>query len=132
MGTGQEGTLTFYPGASGQRAKFRDRQGTPAPVSDRLPGHESLDDFLSGVAGMLARQPWLTAFGTVVRDVTIVRAGDSWWVRDRRGGALPIVGQDHWKVMAVTGGHPSDMACEWDGYSMRVLGGLVAGRYWSF
>ncbi len=132
VGTGQEGTLTFYPGASGQRAKFRDRQGTPSPVSDRLPGYESFDDFLSGVAGLLARQPWLTAFGAVVRDVTIVRTGDSWWLRDRNGGALPLVGKDHWKAMAVTGGHLSDMACEWDGYSMRVLGGFVAGRYWSF
>jgi SWIM zinc finger len=131
VGTEQQGTLLFYPGASGQRARFRDRQGTPSPVRDRLPGHETHDDFLTGVAESLARQPWLTAFGGVLRDVTIARSRSSWWVCDKHSKALPVLGQDHWKAMAITGGLPADMAFEWDGYALRILGGLVAGRYWS-
>ena len=89
------------------------------------------DAFLATVAESLARQPWASAFGGVLHDVTLVRARDSWWARDRDGKALPLVGQHHWKAMALTGGHPSDLAGEWDGYGLRALGVFVAGRYWS-
>ena len=107
-------------------------RASASPASDRLAGHDTLDDFLTGVAESLARQPWLNAFGAVLRDVTITRSRNSWWVCDTRSKALPLSGQDHWKAMAVTGGHPADMAFEWDGYALRILGALVAGRYWSF
>ena len=53
-GTEQEGTLLFYPGASLQRAKFVSRDGIPARLVDRPPGHETLDHFLSGVSESLA------------------------------------------------------------------------------
>jgi len=130
-GMEQPGTLIFYPGASGQRAKFLARQGTPRALEERPPGHEAIDAFLAGVAQSLARQPWLDAFGGVLHDVTLVRARDLWWARDREAKALPLVGQDHWKAMALTGGHPSDLTGEWDGYGMRILGVFTAGRHWS-
>jgi hypothetical protein len=131
-GIEQEATLLFYPGASAQRSRFLTREGAPSAVRDRLPGHETLGDFLTGVADSLARQPWLSAFGAALRDVAITRHRDSWWICDKESKALPLLGQNHWKAMAVTGGHPSDLALEWDGHSLRLLGGLVAGRYWSF
>ncbi len=131
-GTEQAGTLVFYPGASGQRAKFLSRQGTPGSLEGRLPGHDLADDFLTSVSESLARQPWLSAFGAVLRDVTIVRSGEAWFVRDQQTKALPVFGKDHWKAMAITGGHPSDLVGEWDGFGLRLLGGLCAGRYWSF
>jgi len=130
-GTEQRGTLVFYPGASGQRAKFLTRQGTPSPLEGRPPGHETVDAFLANVAELLARQPWLSAFGAVLHDVTLVRARNSWWARDRDGTALPILGQNHWKAMALTGGHPYDLAGEWDGYALRIMGVFVAGQYGS-
>jgi hypothetical protein len=131
-GTEQEGTIAFYPGASGQRAKFMNREGTPSPLEDRLPGHETVDGFLEEVADSLGRQPWLTSFGSVLCDVTIIRSRDAWWVSDRHAMALPLSGKEYWKALAVTGGHPSDLAGEWDGFGLRLLGGRVAGRYWSF
>jgi SWIM zinc finger len=131
-GIEQEATLLFYPGASAQRAKFVAREGAPSLVRDQLPGHETLGVFLTGVADALARQPWQSAFGAVLRGVTITRHRDSWWVCDKESKALPLLGQNHWKAMAITGGHPSDVAVEGDGHSLRLMGGLVAGRYWSF
>jgi len=130
-GTEQQGTLVFYPGASGQRAKVLTLHGTPTPLRGRPPGYETVDAFLAAVAGSLARQPWLSAFGAVLHDVTLARARDSWWVRDQDARALPVVGQNHWKALALTGGHPSDLAGEWDGYGLRILGVFGAGRYWS-
>ena len=66
-----------------------------------------------------------------MRDVTIVRARDSWFVRDQRSDSLPLIEQNHWKAMAVTGGHPCDLTGEWDGYGLRGLGVFVDGQYWS-
>jgi hypothetical protein len=131
-GTEQEGTIAFYPGASGQRGKFLSRLGTPGAVDGDLPGHETVEGFLHEVADSLTRQPWLTAFGAVLRDVTVVHSRDAWWVCDRQANALPLSGKAHWKAMAISGGYPSDLAGEWDGFGLRLLGGLVAGRYWSF
>jgi hypothetical protein len=128
-GTEQPGTVVFYPGASGERARFLARQGTPAAVEARPPGFASIDAFLAMVAESLARQPWLSAFGGVLLDVTLVRHRETWWARDSHGQALPILGHDHWKAMAITGGHPFDLGCEWDGHGLRPLGLFVAGQY---
>jgi SWIM zinc finger len=130
-GEEQPGTLVFYPGASGQRAKFLTRNGPPLQISGRPPGHDTIDGFLATVADALARQPWLSGFGGVLRDVTVVRARNSWWVRDQAATALPVVGQDHWKALAVTGGHPCDLAGEWDGDGWRILGAFVGAEHWS-
>jgi len=129
-GTEQLGTLVFYPGSSRQRAKLKSRHAAPAVVHDRLSGHRTIDDFLAGVADLLARQPWLSAFGAVLHDVTIIHAQDAWWVRDQEARALPLIGQDHWKAMALTGGHSFDLIGEWDGYGLRALGVFEAGQYW--
>jgi hypothetical protein len=130
-GTEQEGTLVFYPGSSRQRAKFLTRLGEPSPCQGRPPGNATVDAFLAEVADSLARQPWLSAFGAALHDVTLLRAQDSWWIRDQRASALPVIGQNHWKALALSGGHPSDLAVEWDGCGLRILGVFVAGRYWS-
>jgi hypothetical protein len=130
-GTEEHGTLVFYPGASRQRAKFLGRQSEPLPVRRRPPGHSTIDAFLTSVADLLARQPWLGAFGAVLHDVAIVRARDQWWARDKEARALPLLGQNHWKALALAGGHPSDLIGEWNGHGLRTLGMFVHGRHWA-
>jgi hypothetical protein len=130
-GTEQAGTLVFYPGASGQRAKFLDRRGTPLAIQVRPPGFATIDAFLNAVAESLARQPWSSAFGGVLHDVTLVNTRDSWWVRDHDGKALALAGQNHWRAMSLTGGHTFDLASEWDGYGLRALALFAGGEYWS-
>jgi hypothetical protein len=130
-GTEQKGTLVFYPGASGQRAKFLDRRGMSLALRERPPGYLVIEQFLAAVSQSLGRQPWLDAFGGVLHDVTIVPARDSWWARDQEAKALPLVGQNHWKAMALTGGQPCDLTGEWDGYGLRVLSVFTAESYWA-
>jgi hypothetical protein len=130
-GTEQRGTMVFYPGAARLRAKFTNREGSVDPVRVRPPGATTIPAFLNTVTDLLTRQPWLSAFGAVLRDVTIVRDQDSWWVRDRDACALPLLGKDHWKTMAVTAGRPFDMTGEWDGRRLRVLSYFVDGQYGS-
>jgi hypothetical protein len=129
-GTEQAGTLVFYPGAARLRARFVQREGTVTSLVNRPPGFDTIEEFLATVTASLVKQPWWNAFGGVLRDATIVRA-DSWLVRDRAGHALPLSGSGHWKALAVSGGHPCDVAGEWDGHQLRLLGLLIEGQYWN-
>jgi hypothetical protein len=78
------------------RAKFAQREGNVASLASRPPGIDTIDRFLGSAGAALSRQPWLTAFGGVLQDVTFARSPDSWLVRDRTGDALPLAGPNHW------------------------------------
>jgi len=129
-GTEQAGTLGFYPGAARLRARFIQREGTVASLADRPPGFDTIEDFLANVTESVAKQPWFDGLGGVVRDATIVRT-ETWLARDHTGHALPLRGSNHWKAFAICGGHPSDLAFEWDGNGLRLLGLFVDGQYWN-
>ncbi|MGC1275144.1 MAG: SWIM zinc finger family protein [Planctomycetaceae bacterium] len=133
-GARQRGTLAFYPGRARLRAKFVGREGPPEPILER-PSGNTIDAFLGDVAETLSRQPWLATFGGVLREATVV-PGEPWHVRDAAGDALPLAASGlplaasgHWKLLALTGGHPCDLAGEWDGRRFRPLGVFIEGRY---
>jgi hypothetical protein len=130
-GAEQTGTLAFYPGAARLRAKFLGRDGQVASLTSRAPGCETIDAFLANAADLLSRQPWQSTLGGVLRDVTLVRTTDSWLVRDSRGSALPVAGENHWKALAVSGGYPCDLCAEWDGWRLRPLGLFAGLGFWS-
>jgi hypothetical protein len=127
--TEQRGTLVFYPGAARQRAKFNAREDKVTAIARRPPGAATIDDFLAGVGRQVASHPWLPAFGTMLHDVTLITQDDRWLVRDREAQSLPLWGRHHWKTLAITGGHPFDLAGEWDGYRLRPLGIFANGTY---
>lgn len=130
-GSQQEAELTFWPGAFPQRALMRARLGEIVPLKDHLPGVASIDTFLDAVAGSLARQPWLERFLALLRDVTPICAqeGTAWFMRDGEGRVLPLNGNDHWLLLALSGGYPVDLAAEWNGETLRPLGVMAAGEY---
>lgn len=132
LGSHQEAELTFWPGAYPQRAFLRNRLGTIAPITDPLPGGESIDTFLTSVARALACQPWLERFLCVLSTVLPVCAeqGTRWHVRDAAGQALPLVeAESSWLLLALSGGQPVDLAAEWDGTTLHPLGVLTEGTY---
>jgi hypothetical protein len=128
-GTQQECTMVFYPGAVRQRAKFTKRNGSITPLSARLPGVSSIDELLAGIARSIGRQPWLSAFGVVLNDVTVVPQVGGWLVRDGNGLALPLREGEYWNLLAVSGGRAFDLAGEWDTYRLRPLGFISDGTY---
>jgi hypothetical protein len=129
-GSEQQGTLLYYPGAAQLRARFVQREGVVTSLVDRPPGFDTIEHFLASVTASLTKQPWLNAFGGVLCDATIVRT-EAWLVRDRTGHALPLRGSNHWKALAISGGHLCDVAGEWDGVQFRLLGLFAEGQYWS-
>ena len=131
-GTRQPGEVAFWPGAAPLRARFASHRGAIAPIISALPGAASVEAFLEGVAAALARQPWQDRFLCVLSAVTPVYApeGDRWHLRDAGGSALRLAGADHWKLLAVSGGAPVDLAGEWDGEAILPLGVVAEGAFY--
>lgn len=131
LGSHQEAELTFWPGVYPQRAYMRSRLSDAAPLKDSLPGTDNIDVFLTGVAQALGKQPWLERFLCVLRGVTLLCSedGDTWYVRDSEGNALPCADLSGWLMLALSGGYPVDFAAEWDGEKLQPLGLLVNDEY---
>jgi hypothetical protein len=128
-GTRFEADLAFWPSAWPQRALVKERRGATETVGalPPVPGTESIGAFLEETAEALARQPWLDRFPCALRGVVPVSAGGGFQLRDGEGLALALVKGDHWKLVALSGGRPLDLAGEWDGGALLPLGAAVDG-----
>jgi hypothetical protein len=124
------GTLRFWPGAVPLRARVAERTGEAAPITARMPGTATIEGALRTHAAALARQPWLDRSAYLLQDVVpVCQAGGVWWLRDRQGQALQLSGQPHWLMLALSGGHPVDVAGEWDGETLLPLGLMTGQTY---
>lgn len=131
-GVSQRGELGFWPSASPQRAYLLARQGDVRSLTGPLPGACAIEPFLVSVAESLALQPWQGRFLAVLSHVTPhydISAG-IWRVRDADGAALPLCPGDYWLLLAISGGHPVELAGEWDGQTLRPLGVLGGDVYY--
>lgn len=122
--------LAFWPSAWPQRALVQLRRGPALPLDAGPPGATTLADFLDGFAAATARQPWLDRGLAILRDVVPIHGEAHWVVRDATGAALPLTSGDHWRLLALSGGHPLDLATEWDGAALLPLGALAGGAWW--
>jgi SWIM zinc finger len=127
-GTVVEGELAFYPGAYPLRAVVRSRTGK-ATREEELPGHGTLEAFLDHTSTVSSSQPWLERLPVTLEAVVPLLDGGRWLVRDRGGEALPLSGGDHWSLLSLSGGHPVDLAAEWDGEMLLPLGVVAEGTY---
>jgi hypothetical protein len=113
-GTAFEADLAFWPSAAPQRALIRKRHDAPLSRAAPFAGPTTMEAFLEGVADALARNPWLESFPCVLKEVMPMRAASgAWSVVDQSGHALPLSRGDHWKLLALSGGMPLDLAGEW-------------------
>jgi hypothetical protein len=134
-GARQRADLTFWPGAAPQRARLQARQGEIFPLQERFSCTDTIEDFFKQVASMLARQPWQERFLCTLRNATPIchdtgKQGKQWFIRDNSGFVLPLTKDEHWRLLALSGGYPVDFAGEWDGESLYPLGILVDTRYY--
>ncbi|MBW2256196.1 MAG: SWIM zinc finger family protein [Deltaproteobacteria bacterium] len=127
-GTMVEGELCFWPGANPQRALLVEGQSSGVTVGD-LPGHEDIDGLLDRVSTELGRDPWAHRFGGALRQVVPVFWKDEWWLRDHHGRALAFRSDHPWSLLALSGGHPVDVAVEWDHRFLSPLAVVADGVY---
>ncbi len=121
-GSRRHAVLAFWPSAYPSRALIKDGVTTSARSTALPPASPSLDAFLAQVAEATARRPWLErCAGYLTQVVPVLTDERRWLVRDRAGKAAPLVRGDHWALLASSGGHPVDLAVEWDGDALRPL-----------
>jgi len=97
-----------------------------------LPGEPTIQAFLSSIAQVLAQQPWRNRFLCVLRESTLFyqQASSRWWIRDQQGQALPLgISDAYWTLLAISGGHPVDIAAEWNGETLLLLGAQIGQSY---
>lgn len=129
-GARQTADVVYWPSACPQRARFAARRGEVGGIAGRLPGSTDIEGFLRQTAEALARQPWLDRFLAILGGVVPVPRAAAWLIRDEKGYGLSLAGKEHWKLLAVSGGRPVDVAGEWDGEALTPLGVAAEGRYY--
>ncbi len=127
----QEAELAFWPGTYPLRAQVRARLGEISQYQGVWPGIASIDAFLDAVARALSKQPWLERFFCSLSAVMPLchNDGANWFVRDSAGRALPLVGDEHWLLLALSGGYPVHVIGEWNGTALLPLGIVAEGQY---
>lgn len=129
-GTALEAELVYWPSAAPQRAIIRSRTGASRVWSERLPGFDTVNAFLGSVAESVARQPWFERTAACLRGVTPVQISKGGRVvRDAEGAALRLAPLDAWRLFALSGGSPVDVAAEWDGELLVPLAAVVGGQF---
>lgn len=129
-GTRREMELVFWPGAYPQRARIETSITEPLALVESFPGRQTIGGFLGDVAQALSAVPWMDLFPCILDSVVpIPRDEGAWLLRDIEGAALPLQPGPHWLLMALSGGHPIDVAAEWDGSYLRPLAVVAEGAY---
>jgi hypothetical protein len=125
--------LAFWPSAHPLRALVHERRGEMKPLAARPGTAGGIDALLDRHAEALARQPWIDRFPAALGGVVPALAGDAaadrFQVIDAARRAVPLARGGHWKLFAVSGGHPVDLFGEWDGRALLPLGALADGSY---
>lgn len=131
-GARTEATVAAYPGSLPHRVLIAERHDDGRPLGP-LPGAGSWNEAFSVVAEVLAIDPWADLLPLAVRSVTVVPAGGAagaWLLRDDTGRAVSIRarGPCPWRLLALSGGAPVDVAGEWDGFAFSPQAAAKAGR----
>ncbi len=139
-GTRSEATVAVYPGSLPARVLIAERPGQDGgdggdgrPIGP-LPGPATWDEALGRVSEVLAVDPWADLVPITVRGVTVLRAGNApggaWLLRDGAGRAVPVAApaEVRWRLLAVSGGVPVDVAGEWDGFDFMPMAAAPAGH----
>jgi hypothetical protein len=139
-GTVIDARLRYWPAAHASRALIEERRGTEpwrgaaarratGPSQHVPPALDSFDALLHAAAAALAAQPWVESIPCVVRALRLARGdAERWLLVDTTGAALSLAARDHRKLVALSGGHPIDVAVEWDGDALLPLAAVVDGR----
>jgi hypothetical protein len=127
-----EAELVFFPSGYPQRAFIQNQRG------ELQPGHAvagiTIREGITAYSRALARNPWLLYFPLLLDGVVPMRYAGGWVVREIDGAYLPVARRfpHKWSLLASGGGHPIQVAGEWDGREFLPTGAILAGRFVDF
>jgi hypothetical protein len=129
VGSEFDGDLVFFPG-NGPRAMVRNPSSATESIST-FKGCDSWESALDTYSQAIAQCPWLERLCLPLNGVVPTMIDDQWWAIDGSGAALPVkIQQDAgFILLAVSGGHPVDIAAEYDGRAVRPLSVISEGRW---
>jgi hypothetical protein len=132
VGVRTEATVALYPGNLPSRVLIAHQQAEGDPLGP-MPGAATWTEALSGVPRVLAADPWADIIPLAVRGLTVLPpagAGSPWLLRDATGRAVPVAaGPDvRWRLLALSGGRPVDVAGEWDGFGFSPQAAAPTGQ----
>jgi SWIM zinc finger len=132
-GAAIDAELAFFPGAHPLRAIVKQRHGAPAPP-ERISGYAKILDAHEAFTSAMAANPWLEKFPMSLLNVTPLRRGDAWFVRDAEGRALKLAPrfESGWTMLALSGGRGIDVFGEWDGDHLWPLSAFQENRFTKF
>ena len=112
LGSVVDGTVALYPGSAPRRALLAGDDHTVTP-GDGLPGATTVGGALDRAAGWLAGNPWLSRIPMSLAGMTVVPGAKPLLVGED-GAALDLATDtDVWQLLAMSGGHPSNVFGEW-------------------
>ncbi|MBT2586438.1 SWIM zinc finger family protein [Arthrobacter sp. ISL-95] len=112
-------TVARYPGSAPQRAMFTGPI-TPRGAATSLGPGGSIGQALERESAAVARSPWRTRI-PVLLDGVIVNPDGNGWLHDPNGDALPLVDAPLDSLLALTGGHTTDIFGELEDGRLRPL-----------
>lgn len=117
-----DGKIHYYPGNYPLRALVSEHQAVHEPFAG-LSGLFTFADWPDYLGSVLAGNPWLYNLPCLLAAVQPVVSDGQYWLVDTEGEALAMnmPEQTFWTMMAVSGGHPISVFCEWENGAFRPL-----------
>ncbi len=117
IGTNFETELIYYPSNLPLRAVLKEtRLLEPAQTLRGI----GIDQALGQYAHALSRLPWLERYPMTLSNARVVTDGTAWYLQDEQH-SLAMQTQDHWQMMALSGGHPMQVFGEYNGTNFIPL-----------
>jgi hypothetical protein len=117
IGTNLETELIYYPSNLPLRAILKEtRLLEPAQTLRGI----SIDQALEQYAHALSQLPWLERYPMTLSNARVVTDGTAWYLQDEQH-SLVMQTQDHWQMMALSGGHPVQVFGEYNGANFVPL-----------
>lgn len=129
VGAVYQGDVLYYPSVYPLRILFRQFRFSNDPFSNFV-GFEDFEAFLDSYAEATAANPWMVAFPALLEDVIPVVQGEELLLVDQHKKYLSasIRDESHWKLLALSGGHPICVFGEWEKGCFFVMSALAENR----
>jgi len=121
--------LVYYKGVNAQRVLIR--QQFSVKQTAHIAGLGSWSDVTAHTAAIHAGNPWLGRLPVIIDNVTPVKGGDRWFLKDSHGhgAAMSPEFQNLWKLMAISGGKPLRVFALGKETTYEPMGAWVDNQY---
>lgn len=115
-----KGEIIYYPGATPQRALFKE----PVPFKGSFQGKggfKNLRQMTLFFAKALQQNPWLENYPCLLNQIRVVRDHHHFLITDSSQQSLPLSPHPdgHWKLLALTADQPLSIFGLWNGENFR-------------